>query len=139
LVFAYGPPGMSRSRILRHDELPESCNPIWVEWTEPVLAILVKPLTTEQLKDWARSEKFEMGKLVNSLAWLETRGLVAADRTNGHVVWTVAPPKTPKPRRPMPTCCPRCKGPMVPEPERVACLKCGHSVYPPGDWDVGTY
>jgi len=130
---------MSRSRILRHDELPESCNPVWVEWTEPVLAQLAHPLTTQQLKEWARAEKYEMGKLVNSLAWLEMRGLVEADRTNGHVVWTVAGPKTPKPLIPFPHNCERCGGLMNSEPERAVCIQCGFSVYPPGDWDAETY
>lgn len=125
---------MSRRGILRHDELPDSGDPIWVEWAGSVLEALDEPRTTEQLKDWARREHFEMGRLINSLSWLDLRGLIAADRSNGHILWARVGPKTPSPPlAPMPSHCARCRGRMRPEPERVVCMTCGRSIYPPAD------
>jgi len=124
---------MARSRILRHDELPDSSDPIWIEWSEFVLDALdvEGPLTTEQLKSFARSERFEMGRLINALSWLDLRGLVKADRSNGHVLWLRSTPKAPTVPQPLPKCCPRCNGSLRIEPERIACIPCGHSIYAP--------
>lgn len=122
-------------RTLRHDELPASDDPIWSEWAGEILDELERPKTTEQLKSWARGEKFEMGRLINALAWLDMRGLVETQKTNGKALWSRTPPKPVKRLQPLPSHCPRCRGTMKVEPERVACVQCGHSIYPPSETD----
>lgn len=119
------------SRDTRHDELPASNDPIWTEWAREVLAELQRPKTTEQLKRWARNERFEMGRLINALAWLDMRGLVEAEKSNGTALWRRTDPKPRVELQPVPDHCPRCRGKMKVEPERVACVHCGHSIYAP--------
>lgn len=118
------------SRAIRHDDLPASNDPIWTEWAGAVLGVLDRPRTTEQLKRWARTERFEMGRLINALAWLDMRGLIEAEKTNGTALWKRTPPK-PVELQPIPDRCPRCRGSMKVEPERIACVQCGHSIYAP--------
>lgn len=123
------------SRGSRQDELPAANDPIWHEWAGGVLAILTKPLTIEQLKEWARRESFEVGRLINSLAWLDMRGLISADRIDGVVFWRRAVPKNKPVLKPPPKYCVRCNGLMRVEPERIVCINCGESLYPPPDTD----
>lgn len=123
-----------RRNVQRHEDLPESSDPIWQEWAGPVLDTLDRPKTTEELKNWARSERVEIGKLINTLSWLDLRGLVETDRDGDKAVWRLAPRRAPPKKFLSPTHCGRCKGLMKVEPERFACISCGHSVYPPGEF-----
>lgn len=123
------------SRGVRQDELPPAEDPIWQVWADGVLVALSKPKTIDQLKAWAHEEDFEVGKLINALAWLDMRGLIGATRVDGALVWRRTLPK-PKPvLKVAPKVCPKCRGLMHIEPERVRCLNCGCSVYPPPDQD----
>lgn len=123
----------------RHTDLPASNDPIWFDWAGDVLSALDRPKTTEQLKDWARSEKFEIGRLFNALAWLDMRGLVEFEKEGTKPLWKRLPEKSlsPSPTQrhlaPPPSACPRCHGRMKAEPERFACVTCGHSIYPPAE------
>lgn len=122
-------------RDTRHDELPASDDPIWLKWAGEVLRTLDRPRTTEQLKRWAKAERFEVGKLINALAWLDLRGLVEAEKANGTALWKRTPPKPKLELQPIPRRCPRCRGAMKVEPERIACIACGHSIYAPVEDD----
>lgn len=119
------------ARETRQEETPSADDPIWQLWSELVLKALSEPRSLEQLKAWAREERFEVSKLVNALAWLDLRGLVKTARVAGALTWVRAPVAVKPPLVPLPRICPRCHGRMHIEPERVACLTCGHSIYPP--------
>ena len=119
------------ARGARSEEIPSGDDPVWHLWADAVLEALSTPRNLEQLKNWAREEEFEVGKLVNSLAWLDLRGLVETEQVNGLVVWKRTVPKAKPVPKPLPSSCARCFGRMHVEPERVVCLSCGHSVYPP--------
>ena len=123
-----------RRQVSKHEDLPESSDPIWQEWAGPVLDTLDRPKTTEELKNWARSSRVEIGKLINTLSWLDLRGLVETERTDDGAVWKLAPRRPPPMKLAAPSRCTRCKGMMKIEPERFACMTCGHSVYPPGEF-----
>jgi hypothetical protein len=120
---------------MRHEDLPSSCDPIWVEWAQPVLCTLKTPQTMSQLKEWARSARVEIGRLINTLSWLDLQGLVKTDRSNGIAVWHLVPAQAPIVKAPFPKLCTRCDGRMKAEPERAVCVKCGHSLYPPVEFE----
>ena len=123
------------ARGVRHDEIPSGDDPVWGEWVALVLEQLAKPRSLEQLKTWARERNFEVGKLVNTIAWLDLRGRIKSTRTNNTLVWSRVAVVTKPALKPMPTCCTRCSGPLRAEPERLACISCGHSIYPPVERD----
>lgn len=116
-----------------HDDLPASEDPSWAELGDEILDLLVLPQTISQLKLWARSRKLEVGRLINGLAWLDLRGRVSIERLGDEeAIWRRADaPEAQLPKRAIPKCCPRCKGRWKVEPQRLACMICGHSVYPP--------
>ena len=122
-----------------HHELPPSDDPVWVQLGEVILQNLRTPKTVRQLKSWARGERLEIGRLVNTLAWLDMRGLVLVDKTaTPEPLWkrSDAPPP-PVQLQPLPKHCPKCNGLMKPEPMRLACIVCGKSIYPPAPPDEG--
>lgn len=123
------------ARGARSEDIPPADDPIWQSWGETVLGVLSKRRNLEQLKSWAREESFEVGKLVNSLAWLDLKGLVKTEQVRGEVTWVRSLPKARPPPQPMPNACPRCAGKMRPEPERLVCITCGRSIYPPVEPD----
>lgn len=129
-------------RSLAHDDLPPSSDPIWEQLGSEVLDELETPKTVSQLKSWARHERLEIGRLVNALAWLDMRGLVAIDRSAIEPLWkrSDAPAPPPVELKPPPKHCTKCGGMMKVEPQRLACCICGKSIYPPvadGDEDTG--
>jgi len=119
------------ARGSKSEEIPPADDPVWQVWSRVVLDVLSKPHNLEELKNWARKEEFEVGKLVNSLAWLDLHGLIKTEQVSGLVVWARTVPKIKPPPKPLPTICSKCSGHMHVEPERVVCLSCGRSVYPP--------
>lgn len=123
------------ARGVRHEDIPSSEDPIWSEWAERVFAVLPEPQNLEQLKDWARKESFEVGKLVNTLAWMAMRGMVKTSVVGGTLTWTRVPPKVKPPPQPLPRACPKCGGRLYAEPDRLVCLICGRSIYPPIETD----
>lgn len=131
-------------RSLAHDDLPPSEDPIWNQLGAEVLDELKTPKTVRQLKSWARGERLEIGRLVNTLAWLGLHGKVRVDRTTAEPLWQRAPKPLPEEAvkaAPMPKNCGHCGGLMKAEPQRLACVICGRSIYPPladGDEDCGT-
>lgn len=130
-------------RSLAHDDLPPSDDPVWEQLGTEVLGELKTPKTVRQLKSWARGERLEIGRLVNTLAWLDMRGLVAVDRSAIEPLWkrSDAPLPPPVELKPVPKRCGKCGGMMKVEPQRLACCICGRSIYPPvadGDEDCGS-
>jgi hypothetical protein len=119
------------ARGVRHDEIPSGDDPIWAEWAALVLEQLAKPRSTAQLKQWARAHGFEVGKLVNTIAWMDLRGLIESTRVNNVRVWSRSAVAAAPVLKPVPTQCPKCLGILRAEPERLACVICGHSIYPP--------
>lgn len=123
-----------------HSDLPSSEDPVWQKLGDTVLGVLKTPKTVRQLKEWARAERMEVARLVNTLAWLDMRGLVAVDRTTAEPLWSRADEAPPIELLPVPKKCQKCGGLMRVEPQRLACIICGFSIYPPkadGDEDVG--
>jgi hypothetical protein len=120
-------------RSSAHDDLPPSDDPIWLELGAEVLEELKTPKTVSQLKDWARGERLEIGRLINTLAWLDMRGLV--ERHSGVEALWKRSERRPPIRRALPACCPHCQNlaRWKAEPQRVACMVCGYSMYPPPD------
>jgi hypothetical protein len=127
-------------RSTSHHELPPSDDPVWVQLGDAVLKNLGTPKTVRQLKSWARDERLEIGRLVNALAWLDMRGLVIVDKTaTPEPLWkrSDVPPPPAAQLAPLPKHCPKCHGMMKVEPQRVACIVCGKSIYPPPSPDEG--
>lgn len=126
-------------RSASHHDLPASDDPVWVQLGKEVLENLQTPKTVRQLKSWARGERLEIGRLVNALAWLDMRGLVLVDKTAVEPLWkrSDVPPPPPMQLQPIPKRCPKCQGPMKVEPQRLACITCGKSIYPPVTDDEG--
>jgi predicted Zn-ribbon and HTH transcriptional regulator len=120
-------------RSYAHEDLPASEDPVWAELGVEVLEHLSTPKTISQLKEWARARKLEIGRLINVLTWLDMRSAVAVERLGDEeAVWRrVEPPSAPPSRIQVPPRCPRCKGMWKAEPQRLACIACGHSIYPP--------
>lgn len=122
---------MGRTSYAHHD-LPASDDPVWVQLGKEILENLDTPKTVRQLKDWAKDERLEIGRLVNALAWLDMRGLATVDKTSVEPLWSRSDPKTrQRVPKPLPTHCAHCNGLMKVEPQRLACIVCGRSIYPP--------
>lgn len=124
------------------NELPAAEDPIWAQFGDVVLDTLEEPMTVNALKRWARKEKFSISKLYNTLAWLDMRGLVLLDKTSEpEPIWKRADVEFNekfelvqyKSLAPVPKQCSRCAGLMKVESTRIACIACGHSIYPPPD------
>jgi hypothetical protein len=85
-----------------HYDLPASDDPVWIQLGREVLSNLGTPKTVSQLKSWARGERLEIGRLVNALAWLDTRGLVYVDKTTVEPLWKRSDVPLPTQLQPVP-------------------------------------
>ncbi len=119
-----------------HEDLPASDDPFWAELGREILEELDTPKPVSALKQWARDQKLEMARLINALSWLDMRKMVMVDKTQSPALWVRASPKTPRARVELPRTCPRCSGMLKVEPNRLACMVCGRSIYPPPDYEL---
>lgn len=62
-------------------------DPVWVEWSEPILAYLDEPRTWKELKLWRVSRGVSGHRFRNCLAWLEDAGLAQSEGSGKDVRW----------------------------------------------------
>ena len=70
------------------ETVPPISDPVWVEWSDPLLTFLQeKPRTWSQLERWRKSQGVSGFRLRNCLAWLEDTGLAQSEGSGKAVKW----------------------------------------------------
>jgi len=70
------------------EAIPPISDPVWVEWSDPLLKFLQEqPRTWLQLEKWRKSQSVSGFRLRNCLAWLEDASLVRSEGSGKAVKW----------------------------------------------------
>ena len=67
--------------------VPVISDPVWAEWSEPILAFLDQPRTWPELEKWRKSQGVSGFRFRNCLAWLEDAGLARSEGSGKDVKW----------------------------------------------------
>jgi hypothetical protein len=79
---------MGRSLHGKNEPVPPINDPVWVEWSDPLLEFLQEgPKTWTQLELWRKSRGVSGFRLRNCLAWLEDTGLARSEGPGKRVKW----------------------------------------------------
>jgi hypothetical protein len=72
----------------KNEPVPPISDPVWVEWSDPLLKFLQEgPKTWTQLERWRKPRGVSGFRLRNCLAWLEDRGVARSEGTGQRVKW----------------------------------------------------
>ena len=70
------------------ETVPPINDPVWVEWSDPLLEFLQEgPRTWPQLEKWRKSQSVSGFRFRNCLAWLEDTGLARSEGNGKGVKW----------------------------------------------------
>lgn len=71
------------------ETVPPMSDPVWVDWSAPLLEFLVaRPRTWTELEKWRVSQGVSGFRLRNCLAWLEDAGAARSEGTGKAIKWT---------------------------------------------------
>jgi len=77
-----------KQRVWSDADTPPMSDPVWAEWSAPLLEFLLKrPRSWTELETWRRSRRVNGYLLRNCLAWLEEAGAARSEGTGKDLLW----------------------------------------------------
>jgi hypothetical protein len=76
-----------RGRKAGEVRIPIVSDPVWAEWTAPLLDFLEEPRSWKALHQWRKAQRVSGDLFRNMLAWLEDAGVALSEGKGKAVRW----------------------------------------------------
>lgn len=76
-----------RGRKSGDERIPIVSDPVWAEWSAPLLDFLDEPRSWKELHRWRKAKKLSGDRFRNMLAWLEDAGAARSEGKDEAVRW----------------------------------------------------
>ena len=81
-------PRIRRSGWMADEEAPPIIDPVWAEWSAPLLEFLIKaPRTWKQINKWREKNGMTGFRVRQCVAWLEDAGAIRSEGSGKKLVW----------------------------------------------------